>query len=179
MASPEEVSRRILEFVKHRYNDGKGNEFVYFCQSCKNGTVKVGVTRSMHKRLLQLRKDVDDLKIVALVRGNRHIEWLFHRAFANDRNHGEWYNCSHRIRKIISIVSGNMDRRYKNIMSALNYRYCNTSQVRNIKGGKYFISVKKIIKSIHEFGKNGAGDGVRTRDLGIPFQRVKDYKTSA
>jgi hypothetical protein len=66
---------------------------VYFIQDVSGkGPVKIGYSSDVAKRLNGLRTaSATDLRIVALVDGDRRQEAAFHERFATYRLHGEWF----------------------------------------------------------------------------------------
>jgi hypothetical protein len=75
---------------------------VYFIKS-PAGLIKIGRSKDMKRRLVQFRRSYGEgLEVIALVRGGAFLEAELHRDFASDRQHGEWFLDSDRLRARIT-----------------------------------------------------------------------------
>lgn len=81
-------------------------EWVYFVQSCHGDPiVKIGRTYELGWRLVMLQTmSPVPLKLVGAVNCPRGAEYLFHKAFAADRLHGEWFAPSERLTTMIAAL---------------------------------------------------------------------------
>jgi hypothetical protein len=79
-----------------------GVGFVYFIQAEDGGLIKIGWALNPAKRLrdLQIGSPVK-LKILATVEGRRADEAWLHRVFHDSRRHGEWFETSDDLEKIM------------------------------------------------------------------------------
>lgn len=83
------------------YNDPL--DCVYFI-SAPNGLVKIGKSRRVKNRLIDLKRyspvPLKLERIIALAISEQsfmtysRLEWNFHRRFAEDRKHGEWFDIN-------------------------------------------------------------------------------------
>jgi hypothetical protein len=65
---------------------------VYFIQGYDGGPIKIGRARDPRQRVrdLQIGSPVP-LDLVCTIEGDERLESAFHKVFADDRLHGEWF----------------------------------------------------------------------------------------
>jgi hypothetical protein len=82
----------------------KGNGCIYFIQAEKGGLVKVGYTEDLYKRfrIIQAHSPLK-MRIIGKIKGSKATEEEIHSKFARDRKHGEWFEPSKRLMKLIEI----------------------------------------------------------------------------
>jgi hypothetical protein len=69
---------------------------------CVNGYVKIGRARSISQRMHELQTGCPfELKLLAILSTDPNDESAFHKRFAADRRHGEWFVMSPGIQKAI------------------------------------------------------------------------------
>lgn len=78
-------------------------DVVYFLECPALNRVKIGITSDLQKRVgdIQRISPLEDLVLLTSVPGDRELESSLHRAFADDRLHGEWFNASPRMQACI------------------------------------------------------------------------------
>lgn len=65
---------------------------IYFIQARDGGPIKIGTTIRLATRLKELAKDSGvELRVLAVVEGNRDVEQSFHARFSHLRAVGEWF----------------------------------------------------------------------------------------
>lgn len=87
-----------------------GSEFrlresvVYFARRKSDGRIKIGSTTDLQERIRLLRSQFapDAIDVIGTVAGGRHQEAQFHRALADDREDGEWFRPTPRVRAAAS-----------------------------------------------------------------------------
>jgi len=80
---------------------------VYFLETDDSQFVKIGFSRRVHGRLLELdtnRPSTFKFKIIGAIPGSRHVETWLHRLFAKDCDNGEWFRSTPRLRTLINIL---------------------------------------------------------------------------
>lgn len=74
---------------------------VYFIRAA-DGLIKIGVSKDVRRRFATLQQDCGDvLELIGLMPGTHATEMTLHRLFAEDRDHGEWFQPSERLRDFI------------------------------------------------------------------------------
>lgn len=76
---------------------------VYFIQSIEgNGLIKIGFSNNPLRRLKEIQRHSPiELRIVAMVNGNRELEAELHNRFSKYRKYGEWFEPSQEILQFI------------------------------------------------------------------------------
>lgn len=77
--------------------------FVYFFRTWDSGKIKIGFTSNLSRRLDQLESACGERldQVYAFV-GDRDMEQMLHRHFAEERLHGEWFEPSGRLLKFLN-----------------------------------------------------------------------------
>lgn len=76
--------------------------YIYFVQAEGGGPIKIGHAFDVAKRLSELQIGAPQaLQVIATTPGTRATEDEFHRRFADDRLHGEWFESTPRLRSFI------------------------------------------------------------------------------
>lgn len=82
----------------------KGNGCIYFIQAENGGLVKIGYTENLDKRFRIIQAHSPErMRIIGKIKGSRSTEEEIHSKFARDRRHGEWFELSERLMKLIEI----------------------------------------------------------------------------
>lgn len=82
------------------------NNIVYFVESKRTRYIKIGFTEKFKFRLAQLRSaEKHQIRVLALVCGDRVAEAFFHELFSDHRAYGEWFKPHHDIKKAISLIN--------------------------------------------------------------------------
>jgi len=69
-----------------------GTMKVYFVQETGTGTIKIGMSKQLSKRLSELARILPyDLKLLATIDGGREVEWVLHNRFSHARVRREWF----------------------------------------------------------------------------------------
>lgn len=108
----EELVPRLVEnrFLKlphlRRIKEGERKEWVYFVQcEVSPGLIKIGHASNLKWRLTGLQTQCPvQLKLVGAVIGPAGAEFCFHEIFKAERQHGEWFLPSERLRKEIAVL---------------------------------------------------------------------------
>lgn len=89
---------------------------VYFIVADATKMVKIGVSTSVSRRLIDLQSSCPvSLRVAATIPGDAKIEAAMHRRFAGDRAHNEWFRLSPDIlRAIDEINSGSLSEHTDN-----------------------------------------------------------------
>lgn len=91
-SNPNKVARlRGVSFARQ--------SFIYFGHG-ENGLIKIGWTSNTERRATEI-----ECEIVATLPGDKRIEALFHKAFAEDRVEGEWFAPSDRLRAFVDFLT--------------------------------------------------------------------------
>jgi hypothetical protein len=65
---------------------------IYFIENSTSGMIKIGYTKRLTKRLKALRGQTgENLRVMAVKKGNRTTEWLLHHQFLDLRVDLEWF----------------------------------------------------------------------------------------
>lgn len=68
------------------------HSYIYFVQAGLSGPIKIGVTTDIKNRLSQLQTgNPENLRLLALHLGDRHLEKALHRYFAPHQVKSEWF----------------------------------------------------------------------------------------
>ena len=88
----EEKIRFKENILSKSYAVGTITGFVYFLQSETNNQIKIGYTRDIHQRIMQLQVNKKDkLRFLLMVPGNYGYEARLHQFFKRHNVDGEWY----------------------------------------------------------------------------------------
>lgn len=80
---------------------------IYFIRPVSGGPIKIGVSKYVGQRLLQLASwSPVDLEILATTPGNLYDERAVHRAFAGQRLHREWFAPSPELLALDALNAG-------------------------------------------------------------------------
>src|SRR4030095_2341085 len=90
---------------------GKGGKsslgFVYFIETEDGQYVKIGFSRRPSVRMSELaplRPGKFALRLIGTVQSTQHVEAWFHMAFAQDRDNGEWFRSTPRLRAFMDAL---------------------------------------------------------------------------
>lgn len=76
--------------------------YIYFIQKEKGGPVKIGSAANPGQRLGAIQgMNPDPLRLLGVAAGGRGAERRVHESFADSRLHGEWFQPSTRLMKLI------------------------------------------------------------------------------
>jgi hypothetical protein len=78
--------------VTVRPSEQESPGYVYVVLRDSDGLLKIGSTRDLTTRLRQLRHEHGDILLVGWVDGNREVEALLHRKYADENVGGEWFD---------------------------------------------------------------------------------------
>lgn len=79
--------------------------YIYFIQSEIGGPIKIGITVHPRKRLKEMQAvNPFELRFVALQRGTFFEEKQYHKQFANQRLHGEWFGPSQKLSDLVKKI---------------------------------------------------------------------------
>ena len=80
---------------------------VYFVAAPSTGQVKIGRTKSFHKRFAALQAGSPiELEKLGTIPGGAAVELYLHASFIGERQHGEWFNLTDEIRQVAA--TGNL-----------------------------------------------------------------------
>ena len=107
--SYKEFTNKRIESHAEYYawqNDISTSEtFLYFIKA--GSYVKIGRSLDPQKRLIGLKTGIPEKpKLILIVPKKGHLERLLHKAFSEERQNGEWFFYSDRIKKFILYVKG-------------------------------------------------------------------------
>ena len=89
-----------------RLSLGEAKGWVYFAASGEDGPVKIGWAKDPEKRLHSLQTGhPEELDLIALIPGTRHLEADIHRRLWKSRLRGEWFDRSATMRLVRPVVS--------------------------------------------------------------------------
>ena len=76
--------------------------YVYVIQAGKNGPIKIGAATDPRRRLEQLQTgSADRLHLVKVFDGGTELERELHRRLSKYRLHGEWFESSREVAKLL------------------------------------------------------------------------------
>src|SRR5215510_2558667 len=78
--------------------------YVYFIETEDQQFIKIGFSRRPHIRMSEiatLRPTSFALRLVGFVPGNRYVESWLHMIFAEERDNGEWFRNTSRLRMLM------------------------------------------------------------------------------
>jgi Meiotically Up-regulated Gene 113 (MUG113) protein len=79
---------------------------VYFVQPTDGGTLKIGWSCGLRKRLSDLQNGVGSpLRVRALLAASRVTESALHDVFREHRSHGEWFHVCHEINRLLEALT--------------------------------------------------------------------------
>jgi predicted GIY-YIG superfamily endonuclease len=85
---PQRASIQALQ------RDVELDRYVYVVRG-KRGLLKIGLTNNVKRRMASLQNGSSQVlrlvKVLGPIRGAYHIEQALHEAFADKRQHGEWF----------------------------------------------------------------------------------------
>lgn len=84
----------------------KRNEGVYFVQGASGGPIKIGYSTDVAKRIGDLQTGSPlPLCLLAVADGGLDYETYLHRAFEDERTHGEWFAPTPRLLQLIQEIA--------------------------------------------------------------------------
>lgn len=79
--------------------------FVYFVETQDGQFIKIGHSRRPRVRMGELRAaQPGALRMIGCVSGTEQIESWLHQLFREDRDHGEWFRSSDRLRDLLGLL---------------------------------------------------------------------------
>jgi DNA-binding transcriptional regulator YdaS (Cro superfamily) len=132
---------------------------LYFLQAGMDGPIKIGGTKlAIEKRLSAIQNGCPyKIRILLTVEGTRTQERALHRAFENDRSHGEWFLASDRLLSTIGKIAA----------SGFNWAPFLSLVMHRGSGGNGTALEKAIILA--------GGKGALARRIGVKPQAVDQW----
>lgn len=85
---------------------------VYFIRAKASGLIKIGYSGNVEARLSQLQTgSAETLELAAVLEGPPELERALHRAYAEERLHGEWFRPSTRLRALVEGLQAECETR--------------------------------------------------------------------
>lgn len=94
---------------------------IYFVEAIGLNLVKIGRTEQLNQRLAQLSKECPvPIRLRAIIKNvPTNTELMAHRAFADDRSHGEWFHITKRLEDFMKNPTPQSLKQYYLIMKGL------------------------------------------------------------
>jgi hypothetical protein len=86
--------------------------FVYFAKPVgREGPIKIGVSFDVERRVASLSAQSPvPIELLGKIEGDADLERQFHREFAADRCHGEWFKWSERLQETIDATVSPLEK---------------------------------------------------------------------
>ena len=96
--------------------------YVYIFACMEIGRVKIGHSKDPARRYRELKTSTPGkLAVVAIIPGDQSLESSFHRMFASDHAHGEWFACSRsQVHAMADIFRGIHDQVWTQFVASLD-----------------------------------------------------------
>lgn len=97
--------KAVRRIIKSGDDDRPTGSVVYFIEAIGRGTVKIGVSRDVNKRIASLQVgSSEELSLLGTVPGDVELERALHRRYSKERTSGEWFNLTARIANDIRLM---------------------------------------------------------------------------
>lgn len=78
---------------------------IYFVLAPITNRIKIGHSKNLTERLKSIQANCpEELKLLGYIRGNKDMELLLHDIFSEYRLHGEWFDYTPALKKMIDAI---------------------------------------------------------------------------